>query len=749
MRRVLIAIAVILLLPVALVAGFLWLDGGGAPEQAGTITGGERPEASVTLEAQRQHAAMAAIGAPTAKQVLFGDLHVHSTFSMDAFLWSLPMMQGEGAHPPADACDYARYCASLDFWSLTDHAEGLTPRHWTMIKDTVRQCDALTDPANPDLVTFLGWEWTQVGQTPETHFGHRNVHLLETAEDRVPARPISAGGLPLKHMRRATLNPVEEKIAPYITDFSKRQHLKNLFYKQAELRAAPYCPDGVPVRELPPDCVESAETPDALSDKLDEWGFPAMVIPHGTTWGFYTPPGSSWDKQLNRRMYRPAQQPLVEIFSGHGNSEEYRSWRDVEFDAQGNMSCPEPRDGYVPCCHRAGELIQARCDNPDSAECAARVAKARQDHLEAGVAGHLVVPGAQPEDWLNCGQCPDCYLPAFAYRPRSSVQYMMALSNFDEPGPDGEPLRFRFGFIASSDNHASRPGTGYKEIGRLKNTEAFGAAHEQARDRFMDVAKRRESGPESIPFDRKNTRFNLFQYSESERQASFFHTGGLVAAHSAGRTREAIWDALSRKEVYGTSGDRILLWFDLLNADDGEQPMGAEVAMHRNPRFRVRAIGAFQQKPGCPPDSLRALGEQRLDYLCGGECYHPGDARHWIERIEVVRIRPQAAPGEDVRPLIEDPWRTFDCPGGDAGCTVEFEDPEYAQTGRDTLYYVRALQAKTPMINAGGLRCTYDETGACVAVDPCYGDERTDPADDCTALVAQRAWSSPIFVDYK
>ncbi|HAT08949.1 MAG TPA: hypothetical protein DCS39_06820, partial [Rhodobiaceae bacterium] len=72
------------------------------------------------------------------KQILFGDLHVHTTFSTDAFLWSLPIYGGEGAHPLADACDYARHCSALDFWSITDHAEVATPRRWEQTKQSIR-----------------------------------------------------------------------------------------------------------------------------------------------------------------------------------------------------------------------------------------------------------------------------------------------------------------------------------------------------------------------------------------------------------------------------------------------------------------------------------------------------------------------------------------------------------------------------------------------------------------------------------
>ena len=174
----------------------------GARQDAGQITSRSLPVEALDDRDSRQRSASREIkglpgeadqGAGDAKQILFGDLHVHTTFSLDAFMISLPLFQGEGVHPPADACDFARFCAALDFWSINDHAEGLTPYQWAETRETVRQCNAVAgDPENPDMVTFLGWEWTQKGDTPEDHYGHKNVILRDTAEDAVPTRPIAS-----------------------------------------------------------------------------------------------------------------------------------------------------------------------------------------------------------------------------------------------------------------------------------------------------------------------------------------------------------------------------------------------------------------------------------------------------------------------------------------------------------------------------------------------------------------------------
>jgi len=711
---------------------------GGKLESAGKVNPARPPPEQV--QARRA----------SGEQILFGDLHVHTTFSADAFMRSLPLLGGEGAHPPADACDFARFCSQLDFFALTDHAEGLTPRQWAETKESVRQCNAVAgDAANPDVVAFTGWEWSQVGVTPEQHFGHKNVIFRDTAEDKLPARPIGAGGTVASAMRNAMRmgggSNVDRVLVP-VRDFARRQRYLDLQEYQRESRSVADCPSGTNSRDLPRDCRELAATPRELFAKLNQWGFESQVIPHGTTWGFYTPPGYAWDKQLRAAEDDPGRQRLFEIYSGHGNSEEYRAWQDVVGDfSQPGAECPEPSAGYEPCCWRAGEIIRARCGDAPAAECERRVKKARADYAAAGVAGHLTVPGASLEDWKDCGQCRDCYNPAFNYRPRASAQYVLAKGDFEDAKG---PRHALYGFIASSDNHSARPGTGYKEFGRRKMGEATGPENETWRQRFFPKQKPPLPESDTLSFE-ELMKLAPFQQVHLERQASFFMTGGLVAVHSQGRSREAIWDALQRRQVYGTSGERILLWFDLVNAPGGRASMGSEVKLGAAPKLVARAAGSFVQKPGCPDWVKERLGPRDVERLCLNECYHAGDARRRITRMELIRIRPQQKPDEKLSDLIQDPWRRIDCPKDKQVCEVEVEDPEFSSGRRDVVYYVRAIQEPTPAVNAGGLRCERDAAGNCVRARPCYGDYRTSFDDDCLSENEERAWSSPIYVRWQ
>jgi len=718
----------------------------GNPGGPGTIEGAAIPAEVILGRRDAQTAAAENLGFQPSDEILFGDLHVHTTYSTDAFLWSLPMLGGTGMHPIGEACDFARYCSGLDFWASTDHAEAISPRIWREIRDSVNQCQAVSgDPENPDLVSFVGFEWTQVGRTPEDHYGHKNVIFRDLNDEAITPRPIAAAGV--------TSDVLRYQMPAWPATIVLREGLQTGPYMDfnaflAEARAVPECDADTPSSELPENCFESAATPADLFARLEDQGLDPLVIPHGTSWGFYTPPGTTWDKQLVPEM-RPEEFSLIEVYSGHGNSEEYRPWRAVNYDpATQTATCPEPSEDYLPSCWQAGNIIMERCIEAgmEQAECDAAAAQARSDYANMGVAGHLAVWGEATEDWLISGQCQDCFQPAFNHRPGTSVQYAMAISNFDN-GMD-DPTRFQWGFIGSSDNHRARPGTGYKEVDRLLNTEAGGPVNEHWRRTFVPME---EASPVShlIPRD-EMIRVAGFQLTEMERQGSFWLTGGLAAVHTEGRSRAEIWDALERRETYATSGPRILMWFDLINANDGEgeYPMGAALDMDHDPMFRVRAVGSFKQNEGCPEFEEAGMDADRIERICSGECYNPSDERHKITRIEIIRIRPQVTEGEEVEMLIEDPFLVLDCPDDEAGCAVEFTDPDYVAGRRDTLYYARAIQEPTLAINAENLRCEYDSEGNCIEVMPCWGDYRVSRDDNCLAATEHRAWASPIYLSY-
>ncbi|MFK7894522.1 MAG: DUF3604 domain-containing protein [Myxococcota bacterium] len=692
-----------------------------------------RSAARVASTVAEQRTRAKTLAAPSEGQILFGDLHVHTTLSSDAFMLNLPMMGGGGAMTPADACDFARHCAALDFWSINDHANSLHPKDWQNTVAAIRSCNArASDASNPDTVAFLGWEWTQAGLTPDEHYGHKNVVLAHTDEARIPTRPIAAteGAILLESASpfvRGGLSLVDGRF----NDLSSRI---------AENAGSPFCGEG-DVRSLGADCREIAPTPAELYRKLDEWGHDAIVIPHGTAWGMYTPPQSSWDKQLEGAMHDPDRQTLLEVYSGHGDSEQVRPWRAAETNSAGALVCPEERPNYLPPCRQAGKIVYQRCvdGGEEAKECESRAALARQHALEAGKDYVVTIEGSNAAEWLDAGQCRDCAQPSFNYVPTGSAQYIAALGNFDED-PDA-PRRFRMGFMASSDNHSARPGTGYKEM--LGHSDGGFDRPEDA----SWIASRVRRGPASTEKPASSKAVIIGETSpftalaDVERAGSFQYTGGLIAVHTEARDRDSIWTGLGRREVYGTSGPRILLWFDLLT-EDGTQPMGSEVELNEVPTMRVRAVGSREQKPGCPDDALEALGPEDMERLCLGECYNPSDTRRPIERIDVIRIRPQIVEGEDIASLVDDPWRSFECPPDPNGCVATFSDETFRSSSRDAVYYARVYEPAIPTANGDPLGCERDSEGRCLEVRLCSDES------DCLAADRPRAWSSPIYVDH-
>src|SRR5262249_233397 len=196
--------------------------------------------------AVREGPAAGGMRAPAAKQILFGDLHVHTTFSADAFVRSLPMLQGDGAHPPADACDFARFCSALDFWSINDHAEAISPQHWRETKQAIRECNAPAGgPPNPEMRPVPASGGPQGGAAARGGAGATRPRLSGAApDDKAPKGPIGALDRTLVGAlrRRPTL---WQRLRFPILACPTRQRYFDFGEFKNELAAVPTCPAGV------------------------------------------------------------------------------------------------------------------------------------------------------------------------------------------------------------------------------------------------------------------------------------------------------------------------------------------------------------------------------------------------------------------------------------------------------------------------------------------------------------------------
>ena len=640
------------------------------------------------------------------KQIFFGDLHVHTTFSQDAFLFSLPMLQGEGVHPPADACNFARFCSSLDFFSITDHAEGMTKKMWQDSLESMRNCDSISDENNKDLVVFAGWEWTQMGANPETHYAHKNVILRDL--NNVPDVPIGAGLTGLDLLIENSLTP----FLPLVADFPPEAIDFDFLKFREESYSIPFCDQE---RNLNEECKERAETPKELFTRLDELGLEAIVIPHGTTWGIHSPANSSMSSQLYNGNHDPDKQRLMEVYSGHGNSEIYQKFLHAEEISPGIFKCPPPTDNFEPCCWRAGLIVNEQCKKETGVACTDKANDIKEQFANnaSGLLRFGLVENATEEDWNQCGQLKDSFLPAYTYRPAMSSQAALA----SQINTSGVLNSFKLGLIGSTDNHKARAGAGYKEFARKSMGDSWGAKD------------------------------NLTWILPPERGASFYSTGGLVAVHADRLDRNKIYDSLYEREVYATSGERILLWFNLVNGQE-EVPMGSELSFSENPFFEVRAVGSYKQLPGCPDYVNNSMSKEEIERLCLNECYNPTNERNLIDRIEVIKI----IPTENLDALdnaIQDPWLVFECNDTGQGCLVSFEDKQFTKDKVSSVYYIRAIQEESMAVGGDPLRCEYNEKGECIKIKPCYASgPEFEPSDDCLAPIGERAWSSPIFLNY-
>ena len=85
------------------------------------------------------------------------------------------------------------------------------------------------------------------------------------------------------------LNPVWPNVTYPFVDIKNFKRYNDYGKYVAESAELPICEKGIPSKDLPLDCHEETFNPLELVNKVEEYESDYMIIPHGQSWGFYTP----------------------------------------------------------------------------------------------------------------------------------------------------------------------------------------------------------------------------------------------------------------------------------------------------------------------------------------------------------------------------------------------------------------------------------------------------------------------------
>jgi len=213
---------------------------------------------------------------------------------------------------------------------------------------------------------------------------------------------------------------------------------------------------------------------------------------------------------------------------------------------------------------------------------------------------------------------------------------------------------------------------------------------------------------------------------------------GYAAVWAENNTRAAIWDAMKRKEVYGTTGPRIQLrffgsWdFQATDVDAADYvsigyqkgvPMGSDLLKNDAAKTPTFMIAATKDGEGANLDRVQVI----KGWVKNGQTFEKIYDVSWSgeRKISVNGKLPAVGNSVDVKTA------TYENSIGAAELTTVWTDPDFDPAIR-AFYYVRVLEIPTPRWS------TYDAAR----------HDLTLP-DEVPLTVQERAYSSPIWYSPK
>lgn len=586
------------------------------------------------------------------RNLYWGDLHVHTAYSFDAWLHDVRVdpdtayrfAQGDPVGlPPLDErgnpTQVVQIDRPLDFAAVTDHAEFLAE----VEACTMRGSPAYDTPLcvdyranqNGALVTF----GLQLGLPMPSRFpaicGPGVVDCPALAQ-QVWQRTIDAAQAHHDHSAACRFTT----FVGY--EWSGMQSLSNLH------RNVIFRDERVPTAPL---SYYEAPSAQALWDALREQcldagtGCDALAIPHNPNWSNgklfrveYLGRGS----EAEQAAARAALEPLVEVFQHKGDSE-----------------CIEGLSGVLGA--------------PDELCAFEKLRPPPYDDCGDGVGSNGMVGG-------GCLSRRDFLRGALLEGLREQVRIGV------------NP--FALGFIASTDTHNGTPGA-------VDEDAYVGHVGREEGDALARLTGEVPAGPRNGP-------------------------GGLVAVWATENSRDAIFEALRRREAYGTSGPRIAVRVfggAALPEDLCEQ--GDPIALAD--AAGVPMGGVLPPEPGGPPRLLvsalrdpEGLPLERVQVIKG-----------WVDRAGLGHADVHDVVVSDAGATVDPATCTPEGDGLDAVCAV-WTDPDF-DPGVPAYYYVRVVENP---------RCRWSARD-CAAL----GAKAPPVCAELPATIQERAWTSPLWYE--